>query len=198
MSSLFLFAFISSRHREGCLSLVLTTPERSKLTDLLLVLFTLTSPNFECLQWSTTFTPTLFSLDSLPLTLFSLCFLDLTLNTIRHAAKLKPGAHRIHMFDVGGQRSERKKWIHCFENVTSIIFCTALSEYDQVLLEEKTQVSSVPFRFVISPLVSFFHFLHARSLTTPCSEPNGGINCALRVGYQLTVVLSNVDNLVLE
>jgi len=47
---------------------------------------------------------------------------------------------RIHMFDVGGQRSERKKWIHCFESVTSIIFCTALSEYDQVLLEEKTQV----------------------------------------------------------
>jgi guanine nucleotide-binding protein G(i) subunit alpha len=43
------------------------------------------------------------------------------------------------MFDVGGQRSERKKWIHCFENVTSIIFCVALSEYDQVLLEEASQ-----------------------------------------------------------
>jgi guanine nucleotide-binding protein G(i) subunit alpha len=43
------------------------------------------------------------------------------------------------MFDVGGQRSERKKWIHCFENVTSIIFCVALSEYDQVLLEEISQ-----------------------------------------------------------
>ncbi|EFE38813.1 hypothetical protein TRV_06538 [Trichophyton verrucosum HKI 0517] len=43
------------------------------------------------------------------------------------------------MFDVGGQRSERKKWIHCFENVTSIIFCVALSEYDQVLLEESNQ-----------------------------------------------------------
>ncbi|KAF8927023.1 guanine nucleotide-binding protein subunit alpha [Dissophora ornata] len=26
------------------------------------------------------------------------------------------------MFDVGGQRSERKKWIHCFENVTAIVF----------------------------------------------------------------------------
>ncbi|KAG6840731.1 guanine nucleotide-binding protein subunit alpha [Blastosporella zonata] len=49
------------------------------------------------------------------------------------------GQLSIHMFDVGGQRSERKKWIHCFESVTSIIFCTALSEYDQVLLEEKTQ-----------------------------------------------------------
>ena len=46
------------------------------------------------------------------------------------------------MFDVGGQRSERKKWIHCFDNVTSIIFCVALSEYDQVLLEEAHQVSS--------------------------------------------------------
>ncbi|KAI8877113.1 guanine nucleotide binding protein, alpha subunit [Backusella circina FSU 941] len=45
----------------------------------------------------------------------------------------------IHMFDVGGQRSERKKWIHCFEAVTSIIFCVALSEYDQVLLEEHRQ-----------------------------------------------------------
>lgn len=44
------------------------------------------------------------------------------------------------MFDVGGQRSERKKWIHCFETVTSIIFCVALSEYDQVLLEESNQV----------------------------------------------------------
>ncbi|KAJ7049063.1 G-protein alpha subunit-domain-containing protein, partial [Mycena amicta] len=43
----------------------------------------------------------------------------------------------IHMFDVGGQRSERKKWIHCFESATSIIFCTALSEYDQVLEEER-------------------------------------------------------------
>lgn len=42
------------------------------------------------------------------------------------------------MFDVGGQRSERKKWIHCFEAVTCIIFCVALSEYDQVLLEVNT------------------------------------------------------------
>lgn len=50
---------------------------------------------------------------------------------------------RIHMFDVGGQRSERKKWIHCFESVTSIIFCTALSEYDQVLLEDRNQVRIV-------------------------------------------------------
>ncbi|XP_013861965.1 guanine nucleotide-binding protein subunit alpha-14 [Austrofundulus limnaeus] len=41
------------------------------------------------------------------------------------------------MVDVGGQRSERRKWIHCFESVTSIIFLAALSEYDQVLYESK-------------------------------------------------------------
>ena len=41
------------------------------------------------------------------------------------------------MFDVGGQRSERKKWIHCFEGVTSIIFCVALSGYDLVLAEDE-------------------------------------------------------------
>jgi len=42
------------------------------------------------------------------------------------------------MFDVGGQRSERKKWIHCFENVTAIIFLVAISAYDQVLVEDET------------------------------------------------------------
>lgn len=42
------------------------------------------------------------------------------------------------MFDVGGQRSERKKWIHCFENVTTILFLVAISEYDQLLLEDET------------------------------------------------------------
>ncbi|KDN41431.1 putative guanine nucleotide-binding protein alpha-1 subunit [Tilletiaria anomala UBC 951] len=41
------------------------------------------------------------------------------------------------LFDVGGQRSERKKWIHCFENVTAIIFLVAISEYDQLLYEDQ-------------------------------------------------------------
>lgn len=43
--------------------------------------------------------------------------------------------------DVGGQRTERRKWIHCFEKVTSIIFLAALSEYDQCLIEEQNTVS---------------------------------------------------------
>lgn len=40
------------------------------------------------------------------------------------------------MYDVGGQRNERKKWIHCFEGVTAVIFVAALSEYDMKLYED--------------------------------------------------------------
>jgi len=39
--------------------------------------------------------------------------------------------------DVGGQRNERRKWIHCFEGVTAIIFVAAISEFDQVLYEDE-------------------------------------------------------------
>ncbi|KAK7043951.1 Guanine nucleotide-binding protein alpha-2 subunit [Paramarasmius palmivorus] len=49
------------------------------------------------------------------------------------------GQLSIHMLEMDDRRSERRKWIHCFESVTSIIFCAALSDYDQVLLEEKSQ-----------------------------------------------------------
>jgi len=40
------------------------------------------------------------------------------------------------LVDVGGQRSERKKWLHCFNSVTAVIFLTAINEYDMVLEED--------------------------------------------------------------
>lgn len=43
------------------------------------------------------------------------------------------------LFDVGGQRNERRKWIHLFEGVTAVIFCAAISEYDQTLFEDETK-----------------------------------------------------------
>lgn len=59
------------------------------------------------------------------------------------------------LFDVGGQRSERKKWIHCFENVTALVFLVSLSEYDQMLYEDESVVSSVisgrSFRLLSTP-----------------------------------------------
>jgi len=40
------------------------------------------------------------------------------------------------MIDVGGQRSERRKWLHCFNNISAVIFLTASDEYDGKLLGE--------------------------------------------------------------
>eukprot|EP00795_Rhopilema_esculentum_P001171 gene1171-15529_t len=44
-----------------------------------------------------------------------------------------------HMFDVGGQRDERRKWIQCFNDVTAIIFVVACSSYNLVLREDTSQ-----------------------------------------------------------
>lgn len=43
------------------------------------------------------------------------------------------------MFDVGGQRDERRKWIQCFNDVTAIIFVAACSSYNTALSEDPTQ-----------------------------------------------------------
>lgn len=40
------------------------------------------------------------------------------------------------LYDVGGQRNERRKWMHVFDNVDAIIFVAALSEYDQTCFED--------------------------------------------------------------
>jgi hypothetical protein len=43
------------------------------------------------------------------------------------------------MFDVGGQRGERKKWIHYFDDVTAILYIAAMSEFDQVLVDDRSR-----------------------------------------------------------
>ncbi|KAJ4488899.1 G-protein alpha subunit-domain-containing protein [Lentinula edodes] len=50
----------------------------------------------------------------------------------------KVGELTYKLFDVSGQRSESKKWIHCFENVTALVFLVSLSEYDQMLYEDES------------------------------------------------------------
>jgi len=45
--------------------------------------------------------------------------------------------HKFKICDVGGQRNERRKWIHFFSNVTSVIFVVSLSCYDELTFEDE-------------------------------------------------------------
>jgi len=51
-------------------------------------------------------------------------------------AKFTISGMKFLLVDVGGQRNERKKWIHSFEGVTAVIFVAAMSEFDQVMFED--------------------------------------------------------------
>merc|ERR1712176_1075083 len=46
---------------------------------------------------------------------------------------------KFHMFDVGGQRDQRRKWIQCFNDVTATIFVVACSSYNLTLREDESQ-----------------------------------------------------------
>lgn len=58
-----------------------------------------------------------------------------TTGIIETSFKFKSKIFRV--FDVGGQRTERKKWIQCFDDVTAVIFVSALSGYDMKLYEDQ-------------------------------------------------------------
>ena len=61
-----------------------------------------------------------------------------TTSILEYTFKLRGagGAHFLFV-DVGGQRSERRKWINCFENVTSLLFVASLSDYDLTMSKEE-------------------------------------------------------------
>jgi len=57
-----------------------------------------------------------------------------TTGVVEFSFTAKDTVYRI--IDVGGQRSERKKWMHYFDDVDLVLFLVALSEYDQALYED--------------------------------------------------------------
>ena len=66
----------------------------------------------------------------------------------------------LHVIDVGGQRSERRKWIHCFEDVTTLLFLVSLSGYCQVC-----RFSLVPFATPLAhPILMFVLFVYFQCL----------------------------------
>uniref|UniRef100_A0AC34QCC2 G protein alpha subunit n=1 Tax=Panagrolaimus sp. JU765 TaxID=591449 RepID=A0AC34QCC2_9BILA len=42
------------------------------------------------------------------------------------------------IFDVGGQKTERRKWIHVFDMCSAVFFIAAISEYDQFMREDNS------------------------------------------------------------
>ena len=64
----------------------------------------------------------------------------------------------VEMFDVGGQRSERRKWIHFFDHVDSIIFVAAMSEFNQVLAEDTSKNRVEEALELFEQIVASHHF----------------------------------------
>ena len=68
---------------------------------------------------------------------------DVLLARVRTTAIVEASFHvrgvEFRMYDVGGQRSERKRWLSMFSDATCVVFVAALSEYDQPLAEDPTQ-----------------------------------------------------------
>lgn len=62
--------------------------------------------------------------------------------------------------DVGGQRGERRKWIHSFSNVQAVLFVAAISEYDQYLQEDNSK------NRLLEALDLFKEICHHPSFTT--------------------------------
>ena len=65
------------------------------------------------------------------------------------------------MCDVGGQRSERRKWIHCFENVTSIFFFVPIIEYDLILWESDSENRMEESKALFNTIISYPWFKHS-------------------------------------
>jgi len=65
------------------------------------------------------------------------------------------------IYDVGGQRSERNKWIHCFDSVHGILFVASLSCYDQNLYEENELNAMTEALELFNIVANSRYFLHA-------------------------------------
>ena len=62
---------------------------------------------------------------------------------LRSHVKTRGGELIYKLFDCGGQRSEKREWIHCFENVMEVVFLVGLSEYDQMVCEDESVVRQI-------------------------------------------------------
>ncbi len=59
-----------------------------------------------------------------------------TLGIVETSFHYKGAPSDFTLVDVGGQRTERRKWIHVFDDVTIVLFVVSLSEYDLTCEED--------------------------------------------------------------
>jgi hypothetical protein len=84
--------------------------------------------------------------------------------------KYIPDTQDIKIVDIGGRRSERKKWIQAFDGVSTLFFFVDISGYDETLAEarndNKMQESLLLFTslcmsrsFAQTPITLIFHYM---------------------------------------
>ncbi|KAF2670317.1 heterotrimeric G protein alpha subunit subtype 2 [Microthyrium microscopicum] len=73
-------------------------------------------------------------------------------------ATFNTGALTYKMYDVGGQRSERKKWIHVFDSVQVVMFLAAISGYDQSLIEDRKGNQMIEALFLFEQIANSQYF----------------------------------------
>jgi guanine nucleotide-binding protein G(i) subunit alpha len=53
-----------------------------------------------------------------------------------------PDSSTCHVIDVGGERAERKKWIHVVNNSPTVLFFAPMGDYDQMRYEDENGASN--------------------------------------------------------
>ena len=109
---------------------------------------------------------------------------------------------KLRIVDVGGQKTERRKWVHCFEEVKTVIFLAAISEYDQrtSTIENDGQITRCQFHqhFTSSFFVqnSFKQLFCTKGLGLYFFDKNFTSSCLYKIVLQsfpvLTVCFCNV------
>jgi GTPase SAR1 family protein len=72
--------------------------------------------------------------------------------------EFKMNGFKFKCLDTGGQRNERKKWIHCFNNLSSVFYIVSLAEYALKCYEDDSSNRTQESLTTFSEIVNSYHF----------------------------------------